>query len=616
MKKIQRLSNTGLDELFSIRDNVNAEQVTICEKWIPKYRDVWMRARMKLKLKLFLSKIVKGALSQESKGRVFREPTEKNASGQSILIIMPEGKFIIFWNVVMFFVIFDTTFLMPFATAFYEIGEIGVLEIKDMVIDLLFFTNFFINCFTAYYEGDILILNKKAIILNYLRNGMLFDILCIIPFNLIIILGTGITGNTDRVMRLIRITKILKIWRLSRLIKVFQISALKKLAKNLEIFLKISQTALKLTISILKILISVHVFSCLWYYSCKIYDFSPETWVSRYNLLDETIPSLYITSLYWAITTLSTVGYGDISARTILEKIISIIWMFACLYIYGFIIGSLSTLVKSSSKNSYILSKKIEFVHRLASNTQLSKEIVEKIKKNLRNSAKFSRFSWKDKEKIFEEFPKKLRYKIATAMYGGAGKRLVFFKEKDVGLVSKIIPLLTPCVINSCECVYEEGFHADELYFVVKGQLVYTYKTYHVHTINAFEYFGDIELILQVPRKYTAKSISSLELLRMGKSVLNKVKKDYHLIWEELKNKALQTESIVMKTLQKLVKTPLELIKPLETIKKKPENSDPGILIPKINQLRKIGKCIGRKVKLIKKKFHFLKAVHKRSKSY
>lgn len=613
MKGNERISNTELDELFSISECITPKQVTINDEYKLKYKSVWKRVRMKLRFKLFLSKIVKGALSQERKGQIFREPTEKNSKSLMNLIIVSDGKFKILWNIIMFFVIFDTAFIMPFETAFFEIGH---LKIKDIMIDLLFLFNFFINCFTTYYEGDILIKDKKKIIFHYLRNGMLIDILCCFPFNLIIILGTSISDNTESVLRLIRLSKIFKILRLSRLIKVFQISRLKKLTKNLEIFLKIRQTVFKLLISILKILISVHIFSCLWYFSSKIYDFNPETWVSRYNLLDENIPNLYITSIYWVISTLSTVGYGDIVAYTLLEKILSIIWMFASLYIYGFIIGSLSAMVKSSYKNSFILSKKMEFVDSMASNTQLSKEIVTKIKKNLRNSARFCRFSWMDKEKILEELPKKLRFRIATAMYGGAGKKLIFFKQKDIGLVSKIIPLLTPCVINSCECVYEEGFYADELYFVVKGQLVYIYKLYHVHTINIFQYFGDIELILQVPRRYTAKSISPLELLRMSKDVLIKIKNDYVLIWEELKNKALETESSIIKLQQTLVKTPLELNEPLEIISETNEYKDPRILIPKIIQLRKIGKCFETRVKLIQKKLKFLKVTHKRSKSY
>ena len=48
----------------------------------------------------------------------------------------------------------------------------------------------------------------------------------------------------------------------------------------------------------------------------------------------------YITSVYWAVTTMTTVGYGDITAIRIEEKIIASLVMVAGSSMFAYMMGS------------------------------------------------------------------------------------------------------------------------------------------------------------------------------------------------------------------------------------------------------------------------------------
>ena len=52
-------------------------------------------------------------------------------------------------------------------------------------------------------------------------------------------------------------------------------------------------------------------------------------------------------SLYWALQTLTTVGYGDISPKSVYEKIAGLIWMIIGVGFYSFTIGNLASIFNS-----------------------------------------------------------------------------------------------------------------------------------------------------------------------------------------------------------------------------------------------------------------------------
>lgn len=57
------------------------------------------------------------------------------------------------------------------------------------------------------------------------------------------------------------------------------------------------------------------------------------------GLEDAIASKLYVTSVYWTVTTLSTVGYGDIFASTIAERTYCILVSAAWLGLAGCVLG-------------------------------------------------------------------------------------------------------------------------------------------------------------------------------------------------------------------------------------------------------------------------------------
>ena len=55
----------------------------------------------------------------------------------------------------------------------------------------------------------------------------------------------------------------------------------------------------------------MHLFACFWYLSAKFRDFDESPWVARRKAMEYTVVYKYILAVYWALQTITTVGYGD-----------------------------------------------------------------------------------------------------------------------------------------------------------------------------------------------------------------------------------------------------------------------------------------------------------------
>lgn len=132
----------------------------------------------------------------------------------------------------------------------------------------------------------------------------------------------------------------------------------------------------------------MHVFACVWYLigdrskdrglDEECYDGLPWsrrekaaqcTWTQRggYSRSVLSTSYLYLTSLYWAVTTVTTVGYGDISANTVGEKLFTIFVEVAGVSWFATLISAVGTEVMSDSRSDEVRRLKLalkKFLYR------------------------------------------------------------------------------------------------------------------------------------------------------------------------------------------------------------------------------------------------------------
>ena len=111
----------------------------------------------------------------------------------------------------------------------------------------------------------------------------------------------------------------------------------------------------KMIMVAVSVMFLVHLIGCFWFLQAKLSDFNPDTWVIRFGFMDSESSVQYLASVYWALQTLTTVGFGDINAYTVTEKITAIVWMISGIGFYSFTIGNLSQIIASIDIRQEIL---------------------------------------------------------------------------------------------------------------------------------------------------------------------------------------------------------------------------------------------------------------------
>lgn len=84
-----------------------------------------------------------------------------------------------------------------------------------------------------------------------------------------------------------------------------------------------------------------HFSACMWIIIARINE-SESNWLLNFGFVDHTDGELWIIACYFSVTTITTVGFGDIYATNSLEKIMGIILKIFGVFMFSITSGTLT----------------------------------------------------------------------------------------------------------------------------------------------------------------------------------------------------------------------------------------------------------------------------------
>eukprot|EP00931_Biecheleriopsis_adriatica_P060870 TRINITY_DN36564_c0_g1_i1.p1 TRINITY_DN36564_c0_g1~~TRINITY_DN36564_c0_g1_i1.p1 ORF type:complete len:839 (-),score=146.86 TRINITY_DN36564_c0_g1_i1:84-2600(-) len=303
--------------------------------------------------------------------------TTKRVGCLWMLILHPEAKLRLLWIAPAFLFILAEAFLVPFLLCFsVKPDPSGPLGISLRIIDLYFIIDIFITFFTGYRDRNGCLVNAPGrIARHYIRGWLLLDATAAIPWSWI--------GEGEQFQALTRSLKVLRLLRMARLLRL---AKMRQLIEAAETFLEGDYSA-ELVLGFGKVVLLLcavtHWGACVWHAAGE----EDGGWVAEtakvFGVSSPDIETRYTWSLYFTLTTLTTVGYGDVTPGTTRECQYVLGLLLTSAVVFSGLLGMLSDLVAGINKEARVVGHKKRLLARYMTWRQVPRHLMLKVRNHL-----------------------------------------------------------------------------------------------------------------------------------------------------------------------------------------------------------------------------------------
>lgn len=543
---------------------------------LSKYKEVWKRAHMRVLIGIRIGRMMRNiklfgprTLSEFNPAENLSEmlikhqnllkstKTISEAVSVPRFMFHPSEGFKVLWNLILGVSLLYTAIITPFLLAFIVSREFDQWFFIDTILTGIFFLDVLVTLNTAYFDSEgKLICSRKQIFYNYLKAWLIVDVIACIPFDMIqySLNPNGKRATYNTLSKLVRLKSLPRLFRLSKVLVLFKETRTFPLLDSIYYFFSLSHSGVRLISTLSMILLSLHIISCLWYFMARFYEFSPDTWIVRYGLQDTEVFSLYLNSLYWALTTLGTIGYGDIVPKTTGEILLAMGWMVVAIYFLSFAISSLSSMISQKDEGrKKMLDKKLSLIDIYVEENRIPRKIKQKMQKYVKETIEKDAYSFNETLQLLNDFSISLRIEIAETLHHNAMNIFDIFRDRDERFAYTIIPLLRTENIESGDFVYTEGELSKDIYFIIRGKGHFVSKEkLRFKVLCSGHYFGDIEVVKRIKRDFSVRAAEDMMIWIMSAEAIKLIETEFHTVYNDISNAVVKRDQRILMDLAEM----------------------------------------------------------------
>ncbi|XP_072298397.1 potassium voltage-gated channel subfamily H member 4a [Eucyclogobius newberryi] len=336
---------------------------------------------------------------------------------------------------------------------------------SDIAVEVLFILDIVLNFRTTYVsQSGQVVYNPRSIYIHYCTTWFFVDLIAALPFDLLYAFNITVTS----------LMHLLKTVRLLRLLRLLQ---------KLDRYSQYSAVVLTLLMSAFALL--AHWMACVWYVIGRkeiessdpvIWDIG---WLQELGKRLETpyinssvggppMPSAYIASLYFTLSSLTSVGFGNVCANTDAEKIFSICIMLMGALMHAVVFGNVTAIIQRMYSRRSLYHTRMKdlkdfiLVHRLPQ--QLKQRMIEYFQ------ATWSVNNGINANELLHDFPDELRADIAMHLNKDI-LQLPVFERASRGCLRSLSLHIKTSFCAPGEYLIRHGDALQANYYVCSGSL-------------------------------------------------------------------------------------------------------------------------------------------------
>ena len=402
---------------------------------------------------------------------------EEREEEEDNFYISPKSNFVLIFDfLIIIFCLFDVVYTpqrLSKINGFCTLPNNTIIYIY-FFIDILYIVDMLLGFVRSYYNFQYIVIKyQPRIARHYIVTQFWLDFIQAIPaFTYITYLckkqniycGAYDLSNKEMILLLFCFVKQAKLFKIIDKKKNSIKFAIKEIIAEREIIESILHHLIIVIIcvSCFYSFISIHIF---------IGRHSYPNWIIKAGFQDQSHIMLYLTSFYYLMTTMTTVGYGDIVGVSLSEIIFQIIVLSVGITIYSWVVSNIGNYVKNESYASMQFNKDETILEEIRiSHPNLSFKLYKQIYQHLH--ARKIRQQQCDSNLLINSLPYSLKINVLFTMYKQTINNLKIFKKcQNSDFILRLLTNFIPLFSKKNAILIHEGQIINNIIFVRNGRL-------------------------------------------------------------------------------------------------------------------------------------------------
>jgi CRP-like cAMP-binding protein len=453
----------------------------------------------------------------------------EKAARQLMQPINPFSTYKLAWDTLNGMLLLFVVLTIPFEIAFFD-EDVEVNYAFEIFLAVIFAIDIVVSFRTAVIDktGHIVI-SDRTCWREYLRLWFWIDLLSVLPWTT----EHALREVDDKNSSLLPLTITIRMLKLSRVIKL--VRTLTR-AENM-VAVATRHTTTRVLRLIFKVIFIAHLMTCgLLIVSKATTGLSSPARDGAPSSIIVTLPASYnkyeqyILFLYWAITTMTTVGYGDNPPENPAEVAYVALGVLIGASTFTYVVGTLSSLVDEFHRSSDTYRERIDHLKAYLKERMIPKPLSVRLRRYYQYY--LMQRDDENEDVILSSLSDNLRSQLVLHLNRDVVSKISFFATQDDACVSYLMSILDPEFCTPGEFVFKEGQVGRHMYFLVKGvaEVLFhagTSRETIVATLSEGSYFGEIAMLTRSKRAASIRAKTYISLFVLSRTGLDRISLHY-----------------------------------------------------------------------------------------
>uniref|UniRef100_A0A8C9VMW7 Voltage-gated delayed rectifier potassium channel KCNH8 n=1 Tax=Scleropages formosus TaxID=113540 RepID=A0A8C9VMW7_SCLFO len=386
---------------------------------------------------------------------------------KSKFILLHYSTFKAGWDWLILLATFYVAVTVPYNVCF--IGDDDLTRsttVSDIAVEILFIIDIVFSFRTTYVsKSGQVIFEARLICIHYMTTWFIIDLVAALPFDLLYAFKVSVVS----------VVHLLKTVRLLRLLRLLQ---------KMDRYSQHSTVVLTLLMSMFALL--AHWMACIWYViGKKEMEANAFSWdigwlhelakrlESPYegganSTAGPSLRSVYIASLYFTLSSLTSVGFGNVSANTDAEKIFSICTMLIGALMHAVVFGNVTAIIQRMYSRWSLYHTRTKDLKDFIRVHHLPKQLKQRMLEYFQTT--WSVNNGIDSNELLKDFPDELRSDI-TMHLNKEILQLSLFASASRGCLRSLSLHIKTTFCAPGEYLLRQGDALQAIYFVCSGSM-------------------------------------------------------------------------------------------------------------------------------------------------